>query len=159
MKKILLAGVAATCLTAACGGSGAGRTVPQADEALNATSVDLTGKWLVTEIQISDGQLVRPAEVDSTAATTFTFANDSVAGTVYGIVTNCNSLGGTYAVRGDSIGFNDGFSTMMLCPDMTVEEAIKSVLPQITTFSMPTDSTLRLSGASAAYIKLRRTSE
>ena len=75
----------------------------------------------------------------------------------YFIMTNCNSFNGSYTVKGDSIKLSDGAMTEMACDDMRTEDALRRVLPHISTIELQNDSVVRLSGmAPAEYILLRK---
>lgn len=62
----------------------------------------------------------------------------------FGMSTECNSLSGNYVATADSLRFNITAATLMLCDDTKVEDAFKSILPTIDTYSIGPDSTLQL---------------
>ncbi|MDE5941434.1 MAG: META domain-containing protein [Muribaculaceae bacterium] len=65
-------------------------------------------------------------------------------GSTYFIQTNCNSISGTYNVKGDSITFSDGAMTEKACDNMATEEALRIILPDIVKAIVNNDSVLRL---------------
>ncbi len=75
--------------------------------------------------------------------------NDSVR-------TNCNSIGGSYTLNGDSLTIGDGFCTEMACDNMVVEDLIKQILPEVRSAVAGNDSTMRLTTAGESYISLRK---
>ena len=74
----------------------------------------------------------------------------------YFIMTNCNSFNGSYTVRGDSIRLGDGAMTEMACDDMQTEDALRRILPHISTIDVQNDSVVRLNGAVPAECILLR---
>ena len=64
----------------------------------------------------------------------------------------------SYTVKGDSIKLGDGAMTEMACDDMRTEDAIRRILPRISTIDVQNDSVVRLNGtAHAECILLRKT--
>ncbi|HQJ89139.1 MAG TPA: META domain-containing protein, partial [Paludibacteraceae bacterium] len=67
---------------------------------------------------------------------------------------------GPYTITGDSITFGDGAMTEMACDDMAVEDALRRILPDISTIDLQNDSVVRLNGATPAEcILLRKATE
>ncbi|WP_289833357.1 META domain-containing protein, partial [uncultured Muribaculum sp.] len=62
----------------------------------------------------------------------------------YFIKTNCNTISGTYTIKGDSIILGDGAMTEMACDNMAVEDALRRILPNIATVYIQNDSIARL---------------
>ena len=52
----------------------------------------------------------------------------------FSISTGCNTIGGNYEGTGNNITFSQLRSTLMLCPDMQVEHAVKQAIPAIASF-------------------------
>ncbi|MDE5661222.1 MAG: META domain-containing protein, partial [Muribaculaceae bacterium] len=101
---------------------------------------------------VNDTLSVRPAEVDPEASQYITFEDST-----YFVQTNCNTIFGSYSVKGDSIFIGDGGMTRMACPDMSTEDALVAILSSIATVSVENDSTIRLNGSSdARYILLTK---
>lgn len=119
----------------------------------SAQTVDILGEWSIESIVINDTTAIRPAEMGKEFAATMIFSPDSLVG----ITTNCNSLGGQYILKNDSIRFDNLLRTEMACDNMDVEEYLVQVLPAIATVEATNDSTLRLNAPGALpYINLRR---
>lgn len=74
----------------------------------------------------------------------------------YFIMTNCNSISGTYLVKGDSITLGDGAMTEMACDNMATEDALRRILPAISTIDVQNDSVVRLNGSTPAECILLR---
>lgn len=156
MKKTIFCAIALACMClGAC--SKKENTAAVADaESTDQTTTPVTnapilGEWRVTAITFADGTSIIPAQVDSLVPTSILFEPDST----FGVATNCNSLGGTYILRGDSITFSNMFGTRMACPDMSIEEALNAILPAVTTVTVGTDSTAALNAPENAIVQLR----
>ena len=65
-------------------------------------------------------------------------------------MTNCNSISGQYTVKGDSITLGDGAMTEMACDNMATEDALRRILPRISTMDTQSDSVIRLNGTTPA---------
>ncbi|MDE6197918.1 MAG: META domain-containing protein [Muribaculaceae bacterium] len=139
----------AAILMASCAGNQ--QTAATADEAAEKT-VCVKGQWNLENIVVNDTLSVRPAEVDPEASQYITFEDST-----YFVQTNCNTIFGSYSVKGDSIFIGDGGMTRMACPDMSTEDALVAILSSIATVSVENDSTIRLNGSSdARYILLTK---
>lgn len=139
----------AAILMASCAGNQ--QTAATADEAAEKT-VCVKGQWNLENIVVNDTLSVRPAEVDPEASQYITFEDST-----YFVQTNCNTIFGSYSVKGDSICIGDGGMTRMACPDMSTEDALVAILSSIATVSAENDSTIRLNGSSdAQYIILTK---
>lgn len=115
-------------------------------------NTDIRGQWYIENIVFSDSDYVRPDETSSSMKQYIVFEDST-----YFIMTNCNSFNGSYTVKGDSIKFGDGAMTEMACDDMRTEDAIRRILPHISTIDVQNDSVVRLNGlASAECILLRK---
>ena len=64
----------------------------------------------------------------------------------------CNGLGGKFELNEQAlrITFKQGMSTMMACPDMTVEDGLKRVLTDADNYTLSGDSILSLNKARMA---------
>ena len=153
-RKSLIA-VAALLMATALGCSG-----NKEAKAVNADNVaqtevanaDIRGQWYIENIVFSDSDYVRPDETSSSMKPYIVFEDST-----YFIMTNCNSSNGSYTVKGDSIKLGDGAMTEMACDDMRTEDAIRRILPRISTLDVQNDSVVRLNGlASAECILLRK---
>lgn len=85
-------------------------SVPKTDpEPAPAPAPTLAGKtWQWVEASYNDGRTVRPNRSD---AFTLTFNPDGS----FGITTDCNGGGGTYAAKGSTLTMSELMSTMMYC--------------------------------------------
>lgn len=115
-------------------------------------NADIRGQWYIENIVFSDSDYVRPDETSSSMKQYIVFEYST-----YFIMTNCNSFNGSYTVKGDSIKLGDGAMTEMACDDMRTEDALRRILPHISTIDVQNDSVVRLNGlAPAECILLRK---
>jgi len=115
-------------------------------------NADIRGQWYIENIVFSDSDYVRPDETSSSMNQYIVFEDST-----YFIMTNCNSFNGSYTVKGDSIKLGDGAMTEMACDDMKTEDALRRILPHISTIDVQNDSVVRLNGlAPAECILLRK---
>ncbi len=115
-------------------------------------NADIRGRWYIENIVFSDSDYVRPDETSSSMKQYIVFEDST-----YFIMTNCNTFNGSYTVKGDSIKLGDGAMTEMACDDMQTEDALRRILPHISTIDVQNDSVVRLNGlAPAECILLRK---
>ena len=115
-------------------------------------NADIRGQWYIENIVFSDSDYVRPDETSSSMKQYIVFEDST-----YFVMTNCNSFNGSYTVKGDSIKLGDGAMTEMACDDMKTEDALRRILPHISTIDVQNDSVVRLNGlAPAECILLRK---
>ena len=114
-------------------------------------NADIRGQWYIENIVFSDSDYVRPDETSSSMKQYIVF-DDST----YFIMTNCNTFNGSYTITGDSIRLGDGAMTEMACDDMQTEDALRRILPNISTIGVQNDSVVRLNGAAPAECILLR---
>ena len=114
-------------------------------------NADIRGQWYIENIVFSDSDYVRPDETSSSMKQYIVFEDST-----YFIMTNCNSISGSYTVKGDSIKLCDGAMTEMACDDMRTEDAIRRILPHISTIDVQNDSVVRLNGSAPAECILLR---
>lgn len=115
-------------------------------------NADIRGQWYIENIVFSDSDYVRPDETSSSMKQYIVFEDST-----YFIMTNCNTFNGSYTVKGDSIKLGDGTMTEMACDDMQTEDALRRILPHISTIDVQNDSVVRLNGlAPAECILLRK---
>lgn len=149
----VIAGVALLMATATgCSGN----KEVKADKVANATqtemaNADIRGQWYIENIVFSDSDYVRPDETSSSMKQYIVFEDST-----YYIMTNCNSISGSYTVKGDSIKLGDGAMTEMACDDMRTEDALRRILPRISTIDVQNDSVARLNGSAPAECILLR---
>ena len=115
-------------------------------------NADIRGQWYIENIVFSDSDYVRPDETSSSMKQYIVFEDST-----YFIMTNCNSFNGSYTVLGDSINLGGGAVTEVACDDMKTEDALRRILPHISTIDVQNDSVVRLNGlAPAECILLRK---
>ena len=118
------------------------------------TVPDLKGQWYIENIVFNDSDNIRPSEELPGSNQYFTFDDQR-----YSIITNCNSISGTYDQNEDSIRFGDGSMTEMACDNMATEDALRKILPEIVLIDVENDSIVRLNcSESSSYIILRKVS-
>ncbi len=141
---------------ASCGGKNTANVEKETVDTLDeATVCDLNGKWYIENVVVNDSLSARPAEVTPDTKQYINFNADST----YFISTNCNSISGTYVVKGDSLTLDPGAMTEMACENMVVEDLLRQVIPSIATVNVENDSITRLCGADGKYIELRKAAE
>ncbi len=156
MKKsnIPLIACAALLIASAIGCSSNKETKSnKADEEtqIEIANADIRGQWFIENIVFSDSDYVRPDETSSSMKQYIVFEDST-----YFIMTNCNSFNGSYTIKGDSITFSDGAMTEMACDDMQTEDALRRILPHISTIDVQNDSVVRLNGSAPAECILLR---
>ncbi len=152
MKKILFFSVVGLLL-ASCNGKSNGSD-KQGDAVATDTvaTPDLNRMWYIENVVLNDSVYVRPSELQPDRNFYFTFAE----GGSFGVNTNCNTIGGEYMQKGDSIFFSNISITEMACDDMKMEELMTQILPQVNTVDASLDSIVRLNSNSSAYIVLKK---
>jgi hypothetical protein len=158
MKKSYMALIAAALLMATATGC-AGNKESKCDKNDNDAqteiiNTDIRGQWYIENIVFSDSDYVRPDETSSSMKQYIVFEDST-----YFIMTNCNSFNGSYTVKGDSIKFGDGIMTEMACDDMHTEDALRRILPHLSTIEVQNDSVVRLNGIAPAECILLRKAE
>lgn len=144
--------VSVAAMVAGCSGNNGKETIVAENQSRpEAQRVDLRGQWFIENIVFSDSDYVRPNEVAQGAKQYIVF-DDST----YYIMTNCNSISGTYTMNGDSITLGDGAMTEMACDNMDTENALRRILPRISTIDVQNDTVVRLNGTEPAECILLR---
>lgn len=153
MKTLPILFAAATLL-ASCSGHATGSGSQPHDNSSAKTVVipDLHCKWLIDNIVVNDTIQVNPAEISPKRDCYIVFNPDGT----FGASTNCNTLGGEYVLDNDSIRFDNMLITEMACDNMTVEEMLGRVLPEVQALDCVNDSVIHLNTASAAHIVLKK---
>lgn len=148
-----IAGVALLVATATgCTGNKEAKTDKLDNNAKSeVANADIRGQWYIENIVFSDSDYVRPDDTSSSMKQYIVFEDST-----YFIMTNCNSFNGSYTVKGDSIKLGDGAMTEMACDDMRTEDAIRRILPRISTIDVQNDSVVRLNGLAPAECVLLR---
>ena len=139
--SILSVATALTILTASCGGNKEKHVPADNQQKETVANVDVHGQWYLDSIVFSDSDYVRvrPDERLSSIHQYVVFEDST-----YFIRTNCNSISGTYTIKGDSITLGDGAMTEMACDNMAVEDALRRILPNIAMVYIQNDSIARL---------------
>ncbi len=152
--SILSVATALTILTASCGGNKEKHVPADKQRQDTAANVNMRGQWYLDSIVFSDSEYVRVRpDVRLSSIHQYIVFEDST----YFIKTNCNSISGTYTVKGDSIILGDGAMTEMACDDMSVEDALRRILPNVATVYIQNDSIARLDSRNPSeYIVLRK---
>lgn len=156
MKNYNIALIAGAALLMATAAGCSGNKEAKADKVADATQIklvnaDIRGQWFIENIVFSDSDYVRPDETSSSMKQYIVF-DDST----YFIMTNCNSISGSYTVKGDSITLGDGAMTEMACDDMRAEDALRRILPDIATIEVQNDTVVRLNGRTPSECILLR---
>lgn len=151
--SIIAGAVLLIAASAGCSGNKEAKSL-NADNAAQTevADADIRGQWYIENIVFSDSDYVRPDEATPGVSQYISFEADST----YFIITNCNSISGTYTVKGDSITLADGAMTEMACDNMDTEDALRRILPSISTIEVQNDTVVRLNGATPAECILLR---
>ena len=153
-KIILSVASALTILTASYGRNKENKETADNQHQETVANVDVRGQWYLDSIVFSDSEYVRVRpDVRLSSIHQYIVFEDST----YFIKTNCNTISGTYTAKGDSIILGDGAMTEMACDDMSVEEALRRILPNIASIHIENDSIARLDSRNhSEYIVLRK---
>lgn len=157
MKKfaIIASGILTLLAATSCKSNGDGSvsgTVTTEEDTPIAALPDIRGEWDIDNIVFSDADHVRPSEQDPDSRQFIEFTDST-----YHIMTNCNSISGDYSLLGDTLTLHEGAMTRMACPDMATEDALRRILPEITTVDVENDSVVRLNSSdNSHYIILHR---
>lgn len=156
IKSIITLAAASAVIATGCSGTKTNSAdVAESATLETVTNADIRGQWYIENIVFNDSDYVRPEEAVPGVRQYISFEDST-----YFIQTNCNTISGPYTVKGDSITLGDGAMTEMACDDMTVEDALRRILPQISTIDVQNDSVIRLNGAAPAEcILLRKATE
>ncbi len=151
-NRVMIIAAATAAMAAACTGVKKNKAEVVADAANTAASkTDLRGQWAIENIVFNDSDYVRPDEAVPGTIQYIVF-DDST----YSIMTNCNTISGSYTVNGDSITLHDGLMTEMACDNMETEDALRRILPDIASLDVQNDSVVRLNGKTPAECILLR---
>lgn len=158
MKAIMnpgwLAGLFVVLAMASCTGATKKPVqITSEDVSYKTADVDINGKWYIESIVSGDSAAIRPYGMTAGAYQYFEFADST-----YDITTNCCVFHGSLTINGDSIRLDNGMMIEeAVCEDMTTEEALRRILPEIVTVGVENDSTVRLNSATPSeYIRLRK---
>ena len=157
MKKSNMVFIIGAALLMAAATGCSGNKEAKSDQSNNkaqteVANADIRGQWYIENIVFNDSDYARPDETSSSMKQYIVFEDST-----YFIMTNCNSFNGSYTVKGDSIKLSDGAVTEMACDDMKTEDALRRILPHISTIDVQHNSGVRLIGsAPSEYILLRK---
>ena len=113
----------------------------------------LAGKWDIVNVVVNDTLTVPATSVQAEEPMTMTFLPDNT----FSAQTNCNIVGGNYALSGNSLKFTGVYSTRMACPDMRTEMYLGQVLPAVNGYRLSGDNQLVLTTpTSNSYVVLRK---
>lgn len=93
-------------------------------------AADLNGTWLIRTL---GGKELTPTP-EASYTVTFDPANRT-----FSCSTGCNTLGGSFSADYSDFGFDLSTSTMMMCPDTSVEDTLKELLPSVTRYGRISD--------------------
>ncbi len=131
----------------ACKGTKEGSEKPSENTA------NIQGQWQIENVVENDSSYVRPSEIEQGITAYIDFRDDNT----FGVMTNCNHLGGRYHQAADSICLTDLSATEMACDNMDLEEMLKKILPMVNTVDCINDSITRLnSDKGDSYIVLKK---
>ncbi len=141
-------------ITACTGGNNNTANSGEGNDVDNEISaVDIQGQWAIENVVENDSSYVRPSEIEQGMTAYIDFNEDNT----FGVMTNCNHLGGQYVQSKDSIQLNNILTTEMACDNMELEEMLRKVLPMVNTIDCINDSITRLnSDRSDSYIVLKK---
>lgn len=131
---------------------------PKSDSASSNTivekpSTDIRGQWMIENIVVNDSSYVRPSEIEPGLTAYINFNDDNT----FGVMTNCNHMGGQYLQSDDSIQLSDISYTELACDNMEIEENLKLVLPIVNAIDCLNDSVVRINTSKDdSYIVLRK---
>ncbi len=116
-------------------------------------AVCITGQWDIENVVENDSSYVRPSEIEQGITSYIDFRENNT----FGVLTNCNHIGGQYQQDHNSIRLYEIMTTEMACDNMELEEMLKKVLPQVNTIDCINDSIMRLnSDKNESYIVLKK---
>ena len=147
LKAIIPAAFAIVLMSAACTANKAGTTAEE-----NNAGASLAGTYDIVTVALNDTALVNAVDIDDAYGPIRMVFTD----TTYSAKTNCNTIFGEYTRTGGKVTLKDGGMTQMACPDVTMEQLMVTVLPQITDVEFVSDTLVNLTSAnSPARITLR----
>ena len=112
----------------------------------------LAGRYDIVTVALNDSTFVNAVDVAEEGQPIQMVFTD----TTYSAKTNCNTIFGEYTRTGGKVTLKDGGMTQMACPDVTMEQLMVTVLPQITDVEFVSDTLVNLTSAnSPARITLR----
>ncbi len=117
------------------------------------SAVNIQGQWDIENVVENDSSYIRPSEIEQGITAYIDFKEDET----FGIMTNCNHIGGQYHQSTDSISLTEISTTELACDNMELEDMLKKVLPLVNTVDCINDSITRLNTyKSDTYIVLKK---
>lgn len=118
-----------------------------------ACAADIHGQWDIENVVENDSIYVRPSDIKPLITAYIDFKEDNT----FGIMTNCNHIGGRYYLNNDSIRLTDISTTEIACDNMEVEDMLKKIMPMVNVIDCINDSVIRLnSDKGDSYIVLKK---
>lgn len=137
-----------------CAGSNKNSEKSGTDVNSNEAFPSILGQWEIVNVVENDTSYVRPSEIEQGSIAYIDFNEDQT----FGVMTNCNHLGGQYEQNNDSIRLSNILTTEMACDNMGLEEMLKKVLPIVNSIDCTNDSITRLNSEKGeSYIVLKKT--
>ncbi len=123
---------------------------------ISETAVNsIVGQWDVENVVENDSSYVRPSEIEPGVTSYIDFRDDDT----FGVMTDCNHIGGRYQQTGNSIHLSEISATEMACDNMELEEMLKKILPMVNAIDCINDSITRLNTDKGdSYIVLKKKS-
>lgn len=154
IKRIFLISCFAAGLISCSGASSSSdSSVAKISESTKMALPDISGQWIIENVVENDSSYVRPSEIEPAVVAYMDFKDDGS----FGVITNCNHIGGHFSRNDGSIRLSDVSATEMACDNMELEEMLKKVLPLVSSIDCINDSITRLnSDVDESYIVLRK---
>ncbi|MDE6298532.1 MAG: META domain-containing protein [Muribaculaceae bacterium] len=118
-------------------------------------NVDILGQWYIENIFFNDSCYVKPNEEVLGSRQYILFEQNGN----YAVMTNCNHGAGKFTLKGTYISFSDAAWTELACENMTTEEAVRKILPQLNSVEIENDSVMRINSSSEPYLILTKAKE
>lgn len=152
MKSIILAVAAMAVIAGGCSKNEEKKAdIAETNSKEAVSDIDIRGQWYIENIVFNDTDYVRPDEYAPGVRQYIVFEDST-----YFVITNCNSISGSYDIKGDSIMLGDGAMTEMACDNMATEDALRRIIPDIRTIDVQSDTVVRLNGVLPAECILLR---
>lgn len=117
--------------------------------------VNISGQWYIENIFFNDSVYTRPAEEVPGSRQYILFEPDGT----YSIMTNSNQASGEYTLNRFTISLKDAAWTELATENMRTEEAMRKILPLLSTIEIENDSVLRINSDSEPYLILLKATE
>lgn len=142
----------------ACSGSKQREETPTTDsvtEVKLSPESSILGQWYIENIFFNDSVYTRPSEEVPGSRQYILFEPDCS----YSIKTNSNHADGEYTVNNSTISFKEAAWTELACDNMKTEEAMRKILPLLSTIEIDNDSVMRINSDSGPYLILLKATE